>query len=245
MDDCRGLARVRRTVALVLLAAALPELCWSQSSGLWSRLELPVGQAPGLTPRTGHSVVYDPLRHRMLVYGGHMGTRAQIMALDLRPGGTWASIPVVGGPSTSATAMSVVYDSRRDRLIVFGGTDSQGFTNNQVLTLALTGPSSWTGPALSVRPSARVGHAAVYDPIGDRMIVFGGFNSSTGFLNDVWQLTLSGTPSWTQLAPSGPSPSPRTGTGAVYDPLSQRMLFFGGNIGGTPDDAIWSLSLGA
>src|SRR5206468_1114176 len=59
-------------------------------------------------------------------------------------------------------------------------------------------------------PGPRYSHAAIYDPVRDRMIVFGGFNAST-FQDDnqVWSLSLSGTPTWTQLHPEGPAPSPR------------------------------------
>jgi hypothetical protein len=34
--------------------------------------------------------------------------------------------------------------------------------------------------------------------------------------------------SWTQLAPTGTPPSPRTDSSAVYDPATNRMVMFGG-----------------
>jgi hypothetical protein len=40
----------------------------------------------------------------------------------------------------------------------------------------------------------------VYDSRRGRMLVFGGANFG-GFLNDVWALSLTGTPAWTALAP--------------------------------------------
>ena len=41
------------------------------------------------------------------------------------------------------------------------------------------------------------------------MIVFAGKATSGGAnLNDVWELSLSGTPTWTQLAPAGSPPPP-------------------------------------
>jgi len=40
-------------------------------------------------------------------------------------------------------------------------------------------------------PSSRELHTAVYDPIGDRMVVFGGLDGANA-LNDVWALSLAG-----------------------------------------------------
>src|SRR5262245_2395033 len=76
-------------------------------------------------------------------------------------------------------------------------------------------------------PSARYLHAAVYDAAHDRMVVFGGY-SSRDLVNDVWVLTFSGTPEWTQLAPAGTPPSARRLMSAVYDPVRNRLVVFGG-----------------
>jgi len=66
----------------------------------------------------------------------------------------------------------------------------------------------------------------IYDPVGDRIVVFGGYND-INFMNDTWQLSLSGTPAWTQLSPAT-SPPARYGHSAIYDPLRMRMIIFGG-----------------
>ena len=57
-------------------------------------------------------------------------------------------------------------------------------------------------------PSARDGHTAIYDPVRDRMVVFGGDDGA--LRNDVWALTLSGSPAWSALAPVGTPPSARS-----------------------------------
>ena len=59
------------------------------------------------------------------------------------------------------------------------------------------------------------------------MIVFGGVVGGTR-LGDVWALTLGDAPSWTQLTPSGTSPSARYGHSAIYDPVRDRMVVFSG-----------------
>jgi hypothetical protein len=95
----------------------------------------------------------------------------------------------------------------------------------------------WTplGPAGGL-PGGRFVHSAAYDPTTNRMIIFGGeYQDRNGtYYNDVWVLAnadgLGGAPAWTQLAPSGIPPAPRFGSGAVYDPGSNRLIVFGGNI---------------
>ncbi len=88
-------------------------------------------------------------------------------------------------------------------------------------------------------PSGRSEHAAIYDPVRDRMVVFGGYDGTSR--NDVWALSLAGSPAWTVLAPAGSPPDARKAHTAIYDPVRDRMVVFGGVGGGVLDD-VWALS---
>src|SRR5207249_7672561 len=68
----------------------------------------------------------------------------------------------------------------------------------------------------------------------------------TGYLNDSWALSLSGTPTWSQLAPSGGPPGARAFHAAVYDRARQRMLVFAGTAdfqASLDYNDVWALSL--
>jgi hypothetical protein len=95
-------------------------------------------------------------------------------------------------------------------------------------------------PAGSV-PPGRSTHMAVYDPDGQRMIVFGGRNRSSA-LSDVWALNLTDV-SWQQLNPTGTAPGARCLAGAAYCPARRSMVFFGGTDLHTQHNDVWELNL--
>src|SRR5512135_1917075 len=96
------------------------------------------------------------------------------------------------------------------------------------ILLAATGSASaadgcWT----ELAPPARLEHAAIYDPIRDRMLVFGGVGGG-GLRGEVWALDLCGAPSWHLLVPAGSGAPARALANAIYDPVRDAMIVFGG-----------------
>ena len=87
-------------------------------------------------------------------------------------------------------------------------------------------------------PEIRYWHGGAYDANSNRMIVFGGGSNGHGNLNDVWVLThangLGETPEWINTIPNGQpgSPPSRNLPGTTYDPVSNRLILFGGCGGG-------------
>ncbi len=220
--------------------------CWTLTVGAsptWTEIHT-TGARP--TPRDGHTSVYDPVRDRMIVFGGDDGEGVDyentVNALPLDGSEAWSQLTTTGTAPLGRTDHTMVYDSIRDRVVVFGGVaDFQRFED--VRALSLSGTPAWSEvlPPGS-GPSARYGHVAIFDPVGDRMIVFGGSDLLTR--NDVWALNFSGVPAWTQLTTLGASPPLTTEAVAVYDPTPGRMIVFGGDDGESnlSNDA-WSLSL--
>src|SRR5262249_40580062 len=95
--------------------------------------------------------------------------------------------------------------------------------------LSLAGTPRWTQIVTTGEaPHSRFSHAAVFDPVRRRLVIFGGYSYAAGQLADTWALELAGTPAWHQLAASGRAPIHREGMRAVYDPWNDRMVMFGG-----------------
>jgi hypothetical protein len=215
----------------------------------WDRLAA-AGSAP--SPRRRHTAIHDPLRDRMIVFGGIAGAGAtdELWALSLSGSGAWSPLAAAGTPPSPREGHTAVYDPVGDRMIVFGGYD--GASRNDVWALSLSGTPAWSALATAgAPPSPRAGHAAVYDPAGHRMVVFGGHDGSfqgpqdPSLLNDAWALSLGESPAWSPLAPAGSPPGPRHSHAAIHDPLRDRMIVFGGIIAdGYHSRTVWSLALG-
>ena len=209
----------------------------------WTALE-PTGTPP--RARAFHTAIYDPVRDRMVVFGGDddsIGACNDVWALSLAGTPSWAALTPAGTPPSARECHSAIYDPVRDRMVVFGGFYSLGGYRDDVWALSLEGAPAWVALTPSgTPPSARCSHRALYDPVRDRMLVFGGVDDH-GCLDDVWALGLAGTPAWTALAPTGTWPSAREGHSAIYDPVRDRTVMFGGDDWSSILDDVWSLSL--
>jgi galactose oxidase-like protein/Kelch motif protein len=215
-------------------------------SGTWSLFNSP--PPPGPAPSTDrpsirmlHSAIYDPVGDRMIVFGGERSTSLQNNETwSLSASGVWAQLSPAGALPFPRRDHTAIYDPVRQRMVIFGGAGPS--FRNDTYELSFTGTPTWTQdlPA-GVAPSARFAHTAIYDPVRDRMIVFGGYNGS--FLNDVYQLTFSGTPTWSRIFPTGTPPAGRNAMTAIYDPVRDRLLVFGGWDGTNFRNDVWALSL--
>jgi hypothetical protein len=201
----------------------------AQQVWVWAPLLAPA-------PREDAAVLFDPARRRMLMFGGFT-TETWELSLDESVG--WTRLLPLSPPPVRSGATAVL-DALNRRMVLFGGTGTANYRND-VWFLPLDGGDWTSAGTLDPVPGGRANHGAIYDPIGQRMIVFGGYNS-TIYLNDVWALSLAGAPAWTQLAPLGTPPSVRSGLTAIHDPDGQRMLVFGGFSGSVRND-LWALSL--
>jgi len=106
------------------------------------------------------------------------------------------------------------------------------------------GAQNWTQlTPTGTPPAARAWASAIFDPATSKMIVFSGTFEGNDF-NDVWSLSTSGSPQWTQVFPTGTLPAARLGQSAVYDSANSRIIMFGGGLGAldTCANDVWVLS---
>lgn len=201
----------------------------------WSLLH-PSGELPNR--RYGTAAVYEPLSHSLVNFAGFTtaGRFDDTWVFDLGGGG-WQELSPDGNPGARCLH-TAAYDSRRGRMIMFGGQRGAGALDD---TWAFDfSAGNWEELAPGTGPGGRKFPASTYDAVNDRFVVLGG-DTGTEKADGVWALSLSDA-SWEQLSLTGDRPSPRDGAIAVYVEPESRLILFGGT-GVDHQSDVWSLSL--
>lgn len=184
----------------------------------------PAGGPPPV--RHGHTAVLDPVRRRILVFGGQAtGFFNDTWAYNI-DADTWEELAVNGPVPNRRYGHAGIYDVARDQMVISHGFTTQGrFDDTWALDLA-TNTWSEISPA-TARPLRRCLHHGVHDPAGDQMLMFGGCASGAGPcpLDDLWAFDLE-TQQWTELAMAPPG---RQWYGTTFDTARRRMIVFGGS----------------
>ena len=138
--------------------------------------------------------------------------------------------------------MMGVYDEQRQRIVFFGGDDvlpvncsaaphAVGRYELYTYDTACAAFREETGS--DDGPQGRARGMAVYDPTGDRMLIFGGRSRAreTGNYknyNDVWALDFA-TMQWTELEPTNSGPLARSNPAGGFNRATRELIVFGGN----------------
>ncbi len=152
----------------------------------------------------------------------------------------WSPTPSAVLP-LARSAQTVVLDSTRNRVIMYGGLSAGSVALASTAVMDLATHAWQDSVATSAPPSARYDHAAVWNGAAGKLLVFGGFNGTMRFA-DTWSLDPS-TMAWTQVTTSGSAPSARSGHVAIYDAAGNRLVVFGGFNGTTALNDLYALDL--
>ena len=188
-------------LSIVLVASSLA----AQAS--WSQLYPAVSPLP---VTLASMACFEPLGQVVLVFGIASSPAVQGWKLQ---GSTWSPFPM---PAQTGYARGMVYDSVRQRLVVFGGEP----VNNDVWEW---NGSNWLQATPVVRPQARSVFAMAFDRARGVTVVFGG-NSGGQTLQDVWEWNGS---AWSQRAATTPM-GQREYTSAAFDPVRRNVVLYGG-----------------
>ena len=195
----------------------------SPADGVWLGLR-PSMEIPG---REGHSLVFDPLGDRAILFGGARnatyGILDELWALDLYPEPAWKPI-VADGWEPRIARHSAVYIAEARQMVVFSG-----FT----WVLTLDSSPRWETIGIGpLAPRARFAHAAVYDRRRDRMLVMGGsweecywYSCLERTLDEVWELPLSGPAAWRRVQITGRGPVAGHWEVALDEPRDRLIVY--------------------
>lgn len=168
---------------------------------------------------------YDARRDRLVVFGGS-AERGRASSETWEHDGTrWHRIGIPGPPARQAHVM--VFDTRRARVVVFGGIGGGAAQGGRPPVLGDTWEydgERWS--RLDVTgPGPRASAGAAYDARRGLVVIYGGMGSD-GLLDDTWG--WDGT-RWRRLADGGPGK--RAMGQLAYDAARDRIVLFGGRRG--------------
>ena len=167
--------------------------------------------------------------------------------------GDWTNRTLSGGTQPDVrSGAAMVFDSKRNKIILFGGRAGSGFNYADTWEWDPTS-GNWTDATSSGgRPSARSQHAMVYEKSTGKILLFGGGRSDSSSsdgsgisvsFGDTWEWDPTSR-AWTQLKPAA-SPAARHDFGLVWDSSRNLAVLFGGmekdtaGVDGSPLQDTW------
>ncbi len=184
-------------------------------------------------PRAGHAMATAGPDGGVLMLGGHIDNTARTVDTLWRwDESRWSALSTTGPGNRALPAAA--FDTRRNVLVVYGGTDVAGNTTFGE-TWEWDG-RSWQNMKVPT-PGSRDHHAMVYDEGRGVVVMYSGATTTDSrFRNDTWTYDGKG---WT-LADTVTGPGGLVHHSMAYDAKRRRTVLYGG-IGSNrmPSDETW------
>ena len=199
-----------------------------------------VNTSSGPSPRLSPGLVYDPVHHQLILFGGY-SNRGRInytWLFDLNSYEWEEVFPALSPPARSD--MGMAYDGTNHIAVLYGGycIESQSDLCDDTWTFDPES-NTWVEKNPLSSPPVIYGHTLNYDPLQDQFLLWGGHMSefsqggmsSAGYNDLIWVYSFFDN-QWQEIPPGGQSnPSARYWHQAVFDSAHPGLLIFGGDGG--------------
>lgn len=165
------------------------------------------------------AAAHDAESDRVVVVDVEGGTFSYDAAND-----EWERMQPADAPSPRC-GQTMAYDTESDRMVLFGGfacTKVDDPLLDDTWTYDLNN-DAWQQMDPATSPPARIFHSTAYDPITDRVVIFGGRVED----DRVWTYDVDAD-TWEPREPADGPTGIRAYHAMAYDPTGQRVLVFGG-----------------
>jgi hypothetical protein len=217
-------------------------------------------------PRVGQAAAYDSNRKVVMVFGGAAALSGDVQTprqdvWEWNPArGAWRNRTGGGLMPDARSEAAVVYDSARDRFIMFGGRAGSG-SDFQDTWEWNPSDGTWTEKTVAgPKPDPRARHAMVYDEKRKVVVLFGGGRTvqatDAATASDVAAIAVAFastweyepvSAAWTDRTPAGAASSPaaRYDAGMAWDSKRNLAVLFGGmqkkddGVDGSPKQDTW------
>jgi hypothetical protein len=173
-------------------------------------------------------MVYDPVHHQTLLFGGEDSSGTALNDTWVYDGANWTLLH----PATSPSARlwhGMAFDSAHGTIVLFGGCPNSTCSPAYLGDTWLWNGTTWalqTGLAQS--PSARLSPAMAYAATSANggLVLIGGSSSTGTAISDMWIWTGS-----TWNTPEIQPPAARVCASMSWDAVNQKLVLFGGDNG--------------
>jgi cysteine-rich repeat protein len=198
---------------------------------MWNGTWIDVSPAESPAARGRPALAFDARRRRIVMFGGMNGELSLFNDTWEWTGATWERrFPATSPPRRAVHAMA--FDGQR--VVLFGGTQLFSLLGD---TWVWDG-EDWAPITTVPTPSPRDQHAMVFDAHRGRVVLYGGSDYQSGWLDDTW--VFDGT-SWTQLAAGQPQVAhPALAYDAARGVVILYGLVGGGSVVWELADSIWT-----
>lgn len=178
--------------------------------------------------RLGHRMFYDPVREKVMLYGGANWDDGYTFYGALweydQDTGLWYELQSSNAPEGRFNAM-VTYIPERHELFMYGGmTRRDRVSDTWILDLETMG---WTELDPVDKPSPRSDSSVSYDPENDVVILFSGYREDEVKTQQTWVYSFE-EENWVEMYPENP-PLHQYGHYMVYVPETGQHLMYPGH----------------
>jgi len=231
-------------------------------SATWTRFGAPTSPTPN--PRYMQSAAFDETRKVLVMFGGRSGATdgneygaATQDLWEWDPAtGKWTDRTPTGNKPSKRAGASMVFDSSRNKFIIFGGRSTTGYDYEDIWEWDPVDGSFLDRTDSGTAPGGRSQHSMVFERSTSMVLLFGGGIADSGSsiwpekfsysdpgsrpgpgaaydgtgislaFADTWEWNPA-TGGWTKLTPST-APSARYDSALVWDSKRSRAVLFGG-----------------
>ncbi len=201
--------------------------------------------------RVDHAVAIDPVRQRLLVFGGQYfgahfsGTSfGDLWTVPLNDLAAWSKLPTVGPQPGGRGSHFLFYDDLRERMVMFGGWQQTGGpirnSYHDAWALSLAGTPTWSalsGPAWDPPTSGRI----TFDPVAHRLFLFHASTLGSPSTTVVYMRGIEDGDAWVELQAEGTGPA--IDAPIAFAPWADRLVVVSTNSDGTQSDETWALQI--
>ncbi len=240
---------MKRLIFCCLLLCACNTTPGGGDGGGTDDMGTPIGPRPGA--RKDIDGVLIPTTRQLIVVGGDTAPFDNNVPVGQLPkayidetwrldiaNSKWEKLTSASTPGARG-GYAVAFDSKRGRVLLFAGRLGSGMTPPAQNDLWALDATSFMWSKLSptgTLPSKRTGHRMIYDPTGDRLIVYSGEPNNLfdagAITGDTWELSFAAGAdgAWNLLVAAGAAgaPAKRRDPAFAYDGKRKLVVMFGG-----------------